>query len=108
LFGREKRLCLAPPSQGQSGPSWLSESDVEETDTEVHVRARVPGFERHEVDVRLHDGVLTIQGDQEPGVSGQCGYRGFCRTLRVPADIDTERAQATYCNGVVELHLPRG
>jgi HSP20 family protein len=80
--------------------------DVDQNDKEVVVRAEMPGFEQNEVDVRLDNDVLTIRAEKEQKEDGRQEYRNFYRAVTLPG-VEAEKAQATYRNGVLELHLPR-
>jgi Hsp20/alpha crystallin family len=89
------------------GSVRLWDFDVTENDKEIVVRAEVPGFEPNELDVRLDNGMLTIKAEKEQKGDRQEEYRSFVRSITLPPDIDTEKAQATCRNGVLELHIPR-
>jgi HSP20 family protein len=106
LFDRMWSSMLAPFGQDVgAGRGWGF--DVDQTDKEVVVRADVPGFEEKELDVRLDNDVLTIQAEKEQKGVGQQQYRSFYRSVSLPPGVDAEKAQATYRNGVLELHFPR-
>jgi HSP20 family protein len=81
--------------------------DVKEDDKEITVRAEMPGFEENEVDVQINDNVLTIRAQKEQKGDGREEYRSFFRSVVLPTGIDADKAQATYRNGVLELHIPR-
>jgi HSP20 family protein len=81
--------------------------DITENENQITVRAEIPGFEPNELDVEMQNDVLTIKAEKEQ--KGERGeeYRSFYRSVTLPAGVDTEKAQATYRNGVLELHIPR-
>jgi HSP20 family protein len=81
--------------------------DVTEGDGEVTVRAELPGFDEKEIDVRLDNDVLTIQAEKEQKGEGSREYRSFFRQVTLPSGVDAEKAEASYRNGVLELHVPR-
>lgn len=87
--------------------------DMDEGENEVVVRAELPGFEANDIDVRVDDNVMTIQANktQESKGGNEGGYqrssRSFRRTVTLPRGVQADQAQATYRNGVLELHLPR-
>jgi HSP20 family protein len=94
------------PSQ-EFGGTRFWDFGVTENDKEIIVRAEMPGFEEKEIDVQLNNDILTIKAEKEQKGDGQEEYRSFYRTVTLPAGIEAEKAQATYCNGVLELHFPR-
>ena len=80
---------------------------VTENDKEIAVRAELPGFEENEIDIQMSNNILTIRAEKEQRGDQQEEYRSFVRSLTLPSGIDAEKAQATYRNGVLELHIPR-
>jgi len=106
LFGRLWGGWLAPsPRDVESLRVW--DFDVTENDREMVVRAEMPGFEENEIEVQLDNDVLTIKAEKEQKGDGQQEYRSFFRSIALPAGIEADKAQATYRNGVLELHIPR-
>jgi HSP20 family protein len=106
LFSRLMGGWFAPSEQ-ESGALRLWDFDVTENDKEVVVRAELPGFEENELDVQLNQDVLTIKAEKEQKGNGREEYRSFYRSVTLPSGIDADKAQATYRNGVLELHIPR-
>ncbi len=97
-----------PMMAGQdSGSMRMWDFGVTENDKEITVRAEMPGFEENEIDVQLNNDMLTIRAEKEQKGDGREEYRSFYRTVTLPAGVDAEKAQATYRNGVLELHFPR-
>jgi HSP20 family protein len=89
--------------------------DVHETGIEIVVKAELPGMEKDDFSISVENGLLTIQGEKkcEEKVEEKAYHRterrygSFRRVLRLPAEIDVDKAAATYRNGVLELRLPR-
>jgi HSP20 family protein len=81
--------------------------DVKENDTEIVVRAEVPGFEENELNVQLHNDVLTIKADKERKGDQDEEYRHFYQSVLLPPGVEADQVRATYRNGVLELHIPR-
>jgi len=106
LFGRMWGGWLSPADQ-DAQPMRVWDFDVTENDKEILVRAEVPGFEENELDVQLNNNVLTIKAEKEQKGDGREEYRSFYRAVALPSGIDAEKVQATYHNGVLELHIPR-
>src|SRR5262245_14596304 len=106
LFGRLWGGWLAPAQQ-DFATMRVWDFDVREDEKEIVVRAELPGFEEKELDIQLNQDVLTIKAEKEQKGDGREEYRSFYRAVTLPSGIDAERAQATYRNGVLELHIPR-
>jgi HSP20 family protein len=80
---------------------------ITEGDKEFVVRAEMPSFEEKELDVRLENDMLTINAQKEHKGDGTQEFRSFSRTVSLPAGVEADKVQATYRNGVLELHIPR-
>jgi HSP20 family protein len=81
--------------------------DVKEDDKEISVRAEMPGFDENELDMQIHDNVLTIRAEKEQKGDGREEFRSFYRSIALPSGIDAEKVRASYRNGVLEMHIPR-
>jgi len=80
---------------------------VKDNENEIVVRAEMPGFDPKDVDVQLNDNVLTIKAEsRQEGEQGQT-INSFYRTVTLPSGIAADKVDASYRNGVLELHLPR-
>jgi len=92
---------------------WLPVIDVKETDTEVLVRAEIPGIDPKEVEVSVHDNVLTLKGEKTDETKSdednwhrvERRYGAFSRTVALPAEVDPEKAAAEASNGVLTIRL---
>ena len=105
-IARVKRVEL--PALGD----WVPSLDVAETGDSLVVTLEVPGLERRDVEIALHDGLLTIKGEKrrEPEAryhhaERACGV--FVRSLRLPAAVDAARVTATVKNGLLTVTLPK-
>ena len=89
--------------------------DVSEQDNHVIVRASLPGFSKEQVDVQVHDGVLTIKAeyDEQQETTEEKFYRrerrtgSMARSITLPgigADAD---ATAELADGVLTVRIPQ-
>ncbi|MEE8346848.1 MAG: Hsp20/alpha crystallin family protein [Dehalococcoidia bacterium] len=89
--------------------------DLYETDESVVAKAALPGVNPDEVDVSVNDDLLTIKGEKkeenkdegEHYVHREFTYGVFCRTVQLPASVDSEKATAEYEDGVLTITLPK-
>jgi HSP20 family protein len=87
--------------------------DVKETADAFVVRADLPGVEEKNVDVSIHNGVLTITGARqaEERKEGESYYLyerqfgSFSRSFALPDTADAERIEAKLADGVLELSI---
>lgn len=83
-------------------------------DGEFHVRAELPGIDPKEVDVSVVDNRLIIKGErktsQEKKEAGyylsEIAHGRFERTVVLPEGADTEKINARYDKGVLEITVP--
>lgn len=86
--------------------------DLEDAGNEVVVRAEAPGFETGDFDIQVSGNRLTIRAERkrEEKDKGNGFSYSECRLHRsvtLPPGTDTERVDARYRNGVLEIHLPK-
>lgn len=89
--------------------------DVHETADAYILMANLPGVQPQDIDITLHDGVLTLSGsiqrtEASEGVRVHIQeriYGQFTRSLRLPKAVDADHVEAHYENGVLTLTLPK-
>jgi HSP20 family protein len=90
--------------------------DVIDREEEIVVRAEIPGVEKENLEVSLSDDRLTIKGstqqEKEEKEAGEYTRRemsrgSFTRMVTLPANVDGEKAKASFKDGVLELTLPK-
>ncbi len=99
---------------GEEGAGhWAPSVDIRETEDALLVQAELPGIDKKDVKVEVHDGVLTISGErryekdvEEKNVHRvERAYGSFSRSFSLPANIDGEHVEAQMKDGVLEVHL---
>lgn len=89
--------------------------DVAEDDKEVVVTAELPGMEEKDVELLLTDDALTIKGEKKMEKEEkerdyhrtERTYGSFHRAIALPAEIDREKATASFKHGVLKVTLPK-
>jgi HSP20 family protein len=95
--------------------SWVPAVDVREAKDSLEIAAEVPGIEPKDVEVTIEAGVLTIKGTRrfEKAAEGETyhrverAYGAFERSFTLPTNVDAEKINAVYRNGVLLLTLPK-
>lgn len=97
-------------------PHWgLLAGEVEELEKEIVVRMEVPGMEKEDLHITIKDKVLYLSGEKhaqrEMSDSTyhvmECAYGSFQRSIPLPRNVDVNKAQANYRNGVLNVRLPK-
>jgi len=100
---------------GSPTRSWAPPVDVFEKGDQLTFKAEVPGVDREHLDVRVEDGVLTIQGERkheaevdEAGMYRRERVHGtFTRSFTLPKNVDGAKVAATYKDGILEVTVPK-
>jgi HSP20 family protein len=85
--------------------------EIKEAESQIAVRAEVPGFDANEIKVSVEPQRLVISGKSEKTTKekkeqtllSEFRSNQFCRELRLPAEIEPEKTTAVLKDGVLEL-----
>jgi len=85
---------------------------MEEKEKEVVVRVELPGFEPSELKVEVVGERLTVEAEhkeaaEKKGEKAERAYAHVKRMVTLPTGTETEKVEATFRNGVLEVHVPR-
>ena len=94
---------------------WAVPLDVVVEDDKVMVKATLPGIKAEDIDVTVEDDLLVIKGEtkeerEEHGEKYLLRERragNFYRAIRLPDDIDTEKVETAYADGVLTITFPK-
>ena len=101
--------------QFPSAQSWTPAVDVNETETEFFLSADMPGLDKKDVSIDIHDGVITIKGESAiENKKSTDDYRirerqlgSFNRSFRLPDNVNEVKVAAKFKNGVLKITLPK-
>jgi HSP20 family protein len=88
---------------------------MKENETQIIVQAEVPGFKAEEVKISAEPKRLIIEGSStqtteqksEEVVFSERRANQFCRSISLPAEVDTGSVTASLKDGVLEVTLPK-
>ena len=109
------------------GPSWLPkvkfpemgvvtpDVDIFEDGNDVVVKAELPGMKKENIEVNLTDDMITVSGEKkkEEKIEKKDYYRversygSFTRSFKLPKDVQSDKAKATFKEGVLEIRVPK-
>ena len=90
---------------------WSPPIEIFERDGKLVVCAELPGLDKKDVKIELNDNILTIEGERkseqrdEKGGWSERSYGRFLRTIALPEGVGSDKANATFNNGVLEITL---
>lgn len=101
-----------------NGARSLLPIDVFATGDDVIVLASVPGMNPDEIAISVEKNVVTLSGkianaSESADVQGstwflhELPHGDFKRSLQLPFEVDADRAEATFENGLLRLTLPK-
>jgi HSP20 family protein len=126
-FGMGRSLFPGQSAQGGSWDAanydqnmtsmWSPHVEVRERGGKLVIEADLPGMKRDDINVRVEDDEVVIQGERRQETSGNQGgyyrsersYGSFYRTIPLPEGTNADSANATFRDGVLEIEfdLPR-
>lgn len=88
--------------------------DIFRDDDHLIVRSPVAGLKLEQLEVSLHEDLLTIRGtrsvrediSEDDWFYRECHWGAFSRSIILPTDVLPERAEASLHNGVLEIRIP--
>jgi HSP20 family protein len=109
-FSRPWRLVQSSPDYESTFPV-----EVSETDDALEIKASLPGVKPDEVEITVSNDVLTIKAAHEERKEDkkrdyyrrEIRYGSFHRSLSLPTSVDSDKAEATFDNGILHLTLPK-
>ncbi len=93
----------------------LPEVDLTETEDDYRITVELPGVDPKDVEVEVRGDLLVIRGEkrdehEERGENRHFVERRFGRferMIRLPAEVDLDKAEATFDKGVLTIRLPK-
>ena len=106
-------LDLTRSTQFMGG--WSPSIDLYEDKDNLLVKAELPGMKKEDIDIQLHEGLLTISGErkEEKKVEEAEMYRSerfvgrFHRTFSLPTEVQADKITAAYKDGLLTVVLPK-
>lgn len=94
--------------EGHGG--WMPPMDAFTRDNHYVIRIDMPGVDPKDLDIQVEGRVLSIKGERKGEEKAHYlreTFRGkFERTLRLPQGLATDKLEARYQNGVIEISVP--
>jgi HSP20 family protein len=115
-FTREiDRVFDAFFGQTDQGRRWVPPMDLVEAEDHFVLKADLPGLAEGDVNIEVQDGTLTISGERkaehEQREKGwyriERSFGSFSRSLTLPDGVDPDKIEASFTDGVLEVHIPK-
>lgn len=93
---------------------WSPVVDIYETENEFIVEAEVPDVKQTDIDIRVDDNTLVLEGERKPQRAVMEGYHRieraygrFQRSFLLPRSVDREHIKASLKDGVLKIILSK-
>jgi HSP20 family protein len=105
----ENSLVAATPA------AFLPAVNISQTEKEVHVDLRLPGYKKDDLSIEVGEDFLTVSGETQQENEEQnkqyarreFAQQSFSRTIALPALVQTEKAEAEMKHGVLTVRLQK-
>lgn len=95
--------------------AWMPAIELQETDTQIILKAEIPGIPAEELTVEVSEKSVTITGEhqeenhtEEKGLyRSELHYGKFYRQVSLPSAVQNEAVQAQFKHGLLVLTLPK-
>lgn len=109
---------LKSPDQEQ----WFSEDyegelsvDVYQTKDKIIVKSTIAGINPEDLEIYIHNDLLTIRGRREQEKEEktadyfykECYWGGFSRSIILPVEVQADKIEAVFKNGILKIILPK-
>ena len=105
-------------------PKWQSKNaeiafspqcEVTEDKMAYHFKFDLPGINKDQVKVEIHDNRMIVTGERKEERKednkryhfSELSYGSFMRTFTFPTDVDAEKVEAKFDNGVLNINVAK-
>ncbi|MDY6930552.1 MAG: Hsp20/alpha crystallin family protein [Halobacteriota archaeon] len=116
LPGRIKE-GLVKASEPYIGPmrTALPHLDILDRENSIKIKADIPGVKKEDVDINIKKGLLEISAErkdekeenEDDYIRRERTYSKYYRSISLPEEIDAEKTEAKFTDGVLELTIPK-
>jgi HSP20 family protein len=123
MMNNERPRMMTQPETPVSSNAWTSGSDIEgqltidvyQTESDIVIKSTIAGVKPEDLDVAINNDMVTIRGERkneemvgsENYYYQECYWGSFSRSVVLPVDIISEKAEASLKNGILTIRLPK-
>jgi HSP20 family protein len=95
--------------------SSMPSVNIREDEKNYVLELAVPGIDKNNLKIDINEDVLTISSESknetEENKDGykrkEFSYSSFCRSFYIPENVDREKIEASYKDGILSVGLPK-
>jgi HSP20 family protein len=122
LKNKEKENSSVVEQTPVSESGWLEENydgqlsvDVYQTDKDIVIKSTIAGVRSEDIDISINNDMITVRGvrklqeevAKEDYFYQECYWGGFSRSIILPVEVRSDRAEAILENGILTITLPK-
>jgi HSP20 family protein len=104
-----------PASQSDCDCGFMPRADIVDEKDAVKIDIELPGMTKDDIKVTIENDILTISGERKAEsrqedknyIRTERAYGSFSRSFTLSDEIDTEKINADYKNGILSLTLTK-
>jgi HSP20 family protein len=89
--------------------------NIKESNNHFTVTLAAPGLKKNDFKIEVEGNILTVSSETEKEVAEkdenytrkEFSFTSFTRSLSLPDDINKDKVEATYQDGILKIELPR-
>jgi len=108
---------LAPTATVVPVPTLSPNADYDETSDKIILHFDMPGMDKDKIQVRVENGVLTVEGERKSEkksgdasggfYSSEVQYGSYSRSMTLPPNVDGDKVEASYDKGILTVTFPK-
>lgn len=109
------RLFDIEDNDNRRGAAWQPRINVIDLEDKFEISAELPGMTKEQVNIELNNNILTLSGEkieEHETKDRNCHrcertYGKFHRSFRLSPEVESEKIEAKFDNGILTLSLPK-
>ncbi len=114
-FGREAGGLFNIFPAGFFGTSTSPKTDIYQTDSDVIIKAEIPGVSKDDLKLYIDENSIKLSGQykresefkDESVYKTERYYGNFSRSIPLPVEVKSENAKAQYKDGILSITVPK-
>jgi HSP20 family protein len=108
-------IKLLPDSLGKGLALRNPLTDIEETDKEIIAKFDIPGVDKKDIQLNITENKIEVKVEKKHEtkvekkgyIKHERSYSGYFRSIPLPNSVISDKAKATYKEGVLEVTMPK-
>lgn len=104
-----------PTTTQEFSSTYHPRIDIYEDDKKIYFEAEVPGISKKDLNISVHDNVLTVTGEKKKELEqkgknffrSERSYGSFTRSFTLPDEVNTEKIEAKFNDGILKIEIEK-